>query len=96
MNNKLDLLTESIESPLWTEFVVALAFCIFFSFVLKYVYRVSAHKIGLINYNSNILPILSITVFGDCYSETIVSFIVGIGWSAIDRSVSYSVKEQKT
>ena len=63
MNNKLDLLTESIESPLWTEFVVALAFCIFFSFVLKYVYRVSAHRIGLINYNSNILPILSITVF---------------------------------
>jgi hypothetical protein len=63
MNEQLDLFVESSQAPLWTEFVIALALCIFFSFLLKHVYRVSAHRIGLINYNSNILPVLSVTVF---------------------------------
>lgn len=63
MDNKLELLLQGVAAPLWTDFVISLSLCIFFSFTLKYVYRVSANRIGLVDQNSNILPLLSITVF---------------------------------
>lgn len=63
MGNEITEALGVLEPQSVTGFLISISLCIFFSYCLRAIYKLHASRVGLVGQTSDLLPVLSLTVF---------------------------------